>query len=336
MTEATIAEAAPAAPLPAEDPAAAARRARLRRLAPWLGLAGFLAVLGASTAIWGLPWSRDRMAIWVVAGLAAVSLADLKSWARGMLVDWAPLFAVLFTYDLLRGYADGLMSSAHVLPQLQFDEWLGGGTAPTVYLQQHFWTRTQPHWWDYAAWTVYTSHFFTAIIVAAVLWRVAHDRFRSFAAMFVSLTLVGYATYVLFPAVPPWMAAQQGYIPFVDRVVPNMWAHVGVQPAQMIFEGGNRYANDVAAMPSLHAAYPVLMLLFFWRAGWAVRGLLAAYALAMGTSLVYGGEHYVADILVGWVYAAAIFGAAVAIRRARARRRMPTIESVPQAAATSL
>ncbi len=32
--------------------------------------------------------------------------------------------------------------------------------------------------------------------------------------------------------------------------------------------------------------------------------LLVAYVLAMTFTLAYGGEHYVVDALVGWVYAA--------------------------------
>ena len=59
----------------------------------------------------------------------------------------------------------------------------------------------------------------------------------------------------------------------------------------------------VAAVPSLHGAYPMLLALFFWpRRRWA-RALLLAYPIAMGVVLVYTAEHYVADILLGWAYA---------------------------------
>ena len=75
-------------------------------------------------------------------------------------------------------------------------------------------------------------------------------------------------------------------------------------------------------MPSLHAAFPVLILLFFWGgARWWQRILLVAYPLAMAFTLVYGGEHYVTDVLAGWVYAVVVYGAVLAIERARANRR---------------
>ena len=56
-------------------------------------------------------------------------------------------------------------------------------------------------------------------------------------------------------------------------------------------------------MPSLHAAYTLLITLFLWRSAprWA-RPLLAAYPLAMAFALVYTAEHYLFDILLGWTY----------------------------------
>jgi len=61
-------------------------------------------------------------------------------------------------------------------------------------------------------------------------------------------------------------------------------------------------------MPSLHAAYPMLLLLFFWkRARPAVRAVLVSYVLAMAFTLVYTGEHFVLDEVVGWSYAIITF-----------------------------
>jgi membrane-associated phospholipid phosphatase len=98
-----------------------------------------------------------------------------------------------------------------------------------------------------------------------------------------------------------------------------------VPVAADVFETGEGLVNLVAAMPSLHAAYPAMLLLFFWNDGRWWRIGLALYTLAMGFSLVYGGEHFVIDVLVGWLYAgiayAAVCVAAPALRRAVAVRR---------------
>ena len=75
-----------------------------------------------------------------------------------------------------------------------------------------------------------------------------------------------------------------------------------------MFEHGKGYANDVAAVPSLHAAFAMLFALYLWRlVPRYVRPLLALYPLAMTVALVYLGEHYAVDCIAGWIYALAAF-----------------------------
>jgi membrane-associated phospholipid phosphatase len=71
--------------------------------------------------------------------------------------------------------------------------------------------------------------------------------------------------------------------------------------------GSQQYVNKVAAVPSLHAATALLIAMFFWSRTKRWRWLLALYPVAMAASLVYLGEHYVSDILLGWLYAVIVF-----------------------------
>jgi len=76
-------------------------------------------------------------------------------------------------------------------------------------------------------------------------------------------------------------------------------------------------------MPSLHAAYALLIVLYLWRiVPPPARVLLALYPPAMAFALVYTGEHYVVDCLAGWVYALATFGAVNLWFERRARRSL--------------
>ena len=88
-----------------------------------------------------------------------------------------------------------------------------------------------------------------------------------------------------------------------------------------MFEKGQTYANNVAAMPSLHAAFALLIVLYVWRLvpRWS-RFFLALYPPAMAFSLVYAGEHYVVDCIAGWVYAVATFVVVNLAFEYRARR----------------
>ena len=278
----------------------------------------YVVALVVFVASWGLPVARDQLFLWLGLGMAAFSVAGWRSWG-GIVLEWVPFFGLLVAYDFLRGAVSAAPERAHVAPQLALDKALAGGEVPTVWLQQHLWDAAHPHWYDYGVWGVYMTHFFVVWVVAAVLWRVSRPLFRRYAAVTLALTLAAFLTYWLYPAQPPWITADALQLPAVDRIVPAVWEQLGVPTMQSVYENGS-LVNVVAAMPSLHAAYPVMLLLFFWPAGRRVRVGLALYALAMAFALVYGGEHYVTDILAGWAMAGAVCGVAlVAAPRARAR-----------------
>lgn len=276
----------------------------------------FLLLVVLLVAINGPILSRDTIFLLLLAGLLAISASDVNTWARGVVVDWLPFYAALFTYDLLRGFVgSNPLYPPHVLPQIRVDEWLFGGSVPTVGLQERFFEAGQIHWYDLLAWGTYLTHFFMIFVIAAVLWRVARPRFLEFRAMVLTLTFAAFLTYLFLPAAPPWMASDQSVIGPVERVVGDVWGTLGIHPAQTIWQGGGGFSNQVAALPSLHTAYPVLILCFFWSSGTWARTICLIYALAMSLTLVYTGEHYVADVLLGWIYAIAAF---LVVRRIRA------------------
>jgi membrane-associated phospholipid phosphatase len=285
----------------------------------------YLVALGVVVVSWGLPVARDQLFLWLGLGMAAVSISAWRSWGV-MLLEWLPFFGLLATYDYLRGAVSVAPAQAHVLPQIDADKALFGGSVPTVWLQQHLWTPGHFHWYDYAAWAVYMTHFFVVWVVAAVVWRFSHERFRRYAVLTVTLTLGAFLTYWLYPAQPPWLAGDGVTLPVVDRIVPEVWGQLGVRTVQSAYEDGS-FVNTVAAMPSLHAAYPLMLMLFFWPSGKLVRILLGFYTLAMAFTLVYGGEHFVIDILAGWAMALVVFGlvsgAPVVVARRRRRAVVP-------------
>ncbi|MDX6451756.1 MAG: hypothetical protein QOH16_1805 [Gaiellaceae bacterium] len=275
----------------------------------------------------GVPTSKDLVILWFAVGMAAFSITDLRQRVPRFAIEWGPFVAVLFLYDRLRGFADGLLFPARETPQLRFEAALFGKPIPTVWLQSHLWHGANHlHWWDYLAWFVYLTHFFATLVVAAILWTWAHDKFARFATMVCVLALTGFATYLLYPAAPPWLAARHGNVGESNRLIGLVWQHVPIAHYGSLFEKGQSYANNVAAMPSLHSAYALLVTLYLWRLvpRWG-RPLLAAYPPAMAFALVYSGEHYVVDCLAGWVYATASF-VAVNLWFERRSRRVPVLE----------
>jgi membrane-associated phospholipid phosphatase len=287
----------------------------------WLVRLGAPALYLLATAVAidrvGLPYSQDWIFVWIVGLMVVVSLADGQHSMRRLVRDWLPIIVALLAYDLLRGIADGNLASVHWQPTVDADKLLGLGQVPTIRLQDAIYTPGHLHFWDYAAFGFWFSHFFGTLLVAVGIWLYRYEWFSRFAACIVLLAAMGLVTYVVFPAAPPWLAAQHGYIDQTFRITHAVVDNLPVPKAGALFQKGTDWGNDVAAVPSLHAAYTMLICLFLWpRVNRRWRPLLVAYPLCMGLSLIYLGEHYLIDILLGWAYAAiAVYAVSEAFER---------------------
>ncbi len=275
---------------------------RVAAVAAWL--IGFIAY----TAGAGLPTRRTIVLVWIALAVLALGADRPRATLRSFLTTWLPLFGALAAYDLLRGASDDRdQSLAHTWPHLDLDLWLGAGRTPSERLQDALWTPGTPHAWDYAAWAVYQTHFLVPLLVAVVLWSLRHRLATSYIVAVAALSWLALATYYLYPAQPPWMTARDGLTGDMDRVVQQVWHDVGIDRAARVFTtekaAGSRYSNPVAALPSLHAAFPMLIAVVLAGTRRWLDVLLGAYVLAMGLTLVYAGEHFTFDIALGWLYA---------------------------------
>lgn len=242
-----------------------------------------------------------------------------------LLIAWSPLSAILVAYWVAQwvtaplGAGDGadtnrLGASLHVLGPARADETLFGAV-PSVWLQDRL-VDGSAHWYDVVAALVYVTHFVTIPLITAVVWFRLLDRFGEWLTAVLAMSLLGIAGYLAYPAAPPWLAARRGDIGALDRISHLGWEVLGLDGIGRLVQLGQSGSNPVAAMPSLHAGAALLAALFLWPSlSRVARVLLVAYALAMALTLVYTGEHYVVDVLAGWLVAIVGVGAARLVRR---------------------
>lgn len=286
---------------------------------PWLPVVRAVligAYVGALLAWWGtngVPLDREQILLWLAGALVTLSIGSPAGGPWRVLRDWLPVALVLVLYDLTRGAADEYLGiTAHVRPQLVADQWLGLGEVPTVRLQQVLYdkaalARGERAWWWVILTLTYVSHFFVSFVVAAVFWLRDRPRYWAFVRRFVTLSFTAAVTFLLFPAVPPWLAAEQGELDPVLRTAAWGWGVLNLDIAQDVLELGQRTANLVAAIPSLHAGYSLLVSWMLWPSfGRVGRSVLVAYPLLMAFTLVASGEHYLVDVFIGWLYAAVV------------------------------
>jgi hypothetical protein len=259
---------------------------------------GYLAGLGAMILVKGVFLSADRY--FLILLVPALALRTGRAYIR----DFLPFIALILLYEEARGVAHVIQPHPFYEPMLTIDRWLGFGEVPTNRLQGWLW---QGHleWYDHALSLLDRLHFIVPPTLLLLIWLERRDVFYRCAATLLGVSFAGAATFAAFPAAPPWLASKHHLIPHVYRIgyIEGGASPVGTSKSWI---EAHILGNPVAAVPSLHAAYATLVLLFAYAWRGRIAALIAApYTLGMWFTVVYLGDHYVADIIVGVAYAAA-------------------------------
>ena len=240
-------------------------------------------------------WAPD---ILFLMGLSVFALYGL---GKDFVKKFLPFVLLLVAYESLRGFAPYVTKHVHYRAMIDFDTWLGRGTIPTVRLQ-HLLYQGYLTWYDYYFYTLYMMHFFVPFIFAVWIWRTRLAEYWRYVISLIVLSFSAFVTYIAFPAAPPWMASNQGLIPTIEKLSHDIWWGWGVHNFPTIYHDLN--PNTVAAVPSLHSAYPMLTVLFIFRLyGWKFGVPAMLYPISVWVGVVYMGEHYVFDVLLGILYA---------------------------------
>jgi membrane-associated phospholipid phosphatase len=258
--------------------------------------------------IGAIPVNREIIVLWMV-GLFVVNLVGRprRDWAVTLL-SWAPFLVALFLYDFARsvGYRIHGNKPMMVVPQIRADELFGAGRLPTTILQERLYNPDDIRWYDVITSGVYTSHFLVPYLFAGFLWTRGQRLWRWYAGTFVGVNFFSCLIFAFVTTAPPWYAAQQKLIPEFERKIAGRgWSEIGLNLVSGLIDKGQQTVNPFAAIPSLHSAQAFLIVCFVWPfLPKLLRPFLTLYPLWMTFALVYSGEHYFVDVLVGWAIVA--------------------------------
>jgi membrane-associated phospholipid phosphatase len=213
-----------------------------------------------------------------------------------------PFVAVILVYESFRSVADKLNTHIDYSLAPHADRFLFG-RLPTVYLQEKWW-KGRTSWYDYALYIPYLFHFILPFFLAILIWKTRPAYYWRAVATYLVVAFGAFLTFFLLPAAPPWLASQNNYIPHITRISSDVWAGLGLHDFPSFYN--HITPNPVAAVPSLHAAWAVLLTIFVYKLygrRWAA--LSAVYPLLIFIGTIYEGEHYAFDVLAGIAYALA-------------------------------
>lgn len=258
-----------------------------------------IAYVVATTAflVWrGISVSPDYFVFILLLGAVA-----LGRW-KAFIVDWAPFVVLFLGYEFLRGFAGKTGIPAHYTGVIAADRFLGFGQLPTLFLQSHLYTAQGTSALDVVTTLFYFLHFAYPLTLGYVFWIRDRGLFRRFAGTLLAMSFSAFVFFLLVPVAPPWLASENGYLPHVEKII----SHTLPSTTDFIYK--SMTPNTVAAMPSLHAAFPTLGLLYGIRLfGKRAVVPLGFWVVAVTFSIVYLGEHYVVDALAGMAVAAGWF-----------------------------
>ncbi|MEE9385640.1 MAG: phosphatase PAP2 family protein [Nannocystaceae bacterium] len=237
---------------------------------------------------------------------AVVVLALATGRLRPFVHQWAVYLSLLVLFDAFRGYIYYTIVTLDMTVYMHYvidlERVLLGGRIGPVWFQQVFLVPGELTRLDKAMTVVHGSHFLFFLLFGLGIWYLRRDAFEDFKVGLLLVMGGGLLGYLIVPTVPPWMAARDfGVLPEIHRVYGYVYNTATPTLRQALD------TNPVAAMPSLHTAFPAFICLVALRC-WRLRAApILLYFGAMLFSLTYGGEHYVVDELAGVLLATVVY-----------------------------
>ena len=227
----------------------------------------------------------------------------LYRWKKvpGFLRPWIFYLLLVLAYWQLQFVVSSHFQQCHGAGIIRLETQIFG-KLPTLWLQENLY-RGGISWYDYVFALFHASLFFIPIVLPLLLQlRKGVDRMKRATVAITMISLAGYMTYVLFPLTPPWMASLERMIPQVERITLRALGELAPGGIISAFSPSPR-----GAMPSLHAGVPLLVLMIAFREFGKKAWWFSIVVAGICFEIAYGAEHYVIDIVAGFIYAIATY-----------------------------
>lgn len=136
------------------------------------------------------------------------------------------------------------------------------------------------------------------------VWLLFKDKrtLLDFSFAFLLTNILGFILYYMYPAAPPWYVETYGFeknfsVPGSEAGLANFDALLGIHLFKDMYI---KNSNVFAAVPSLHAAYPIISLYFALKKRLRLTSILFFVILTgIWFSAIYTRHHYIIDVLLG-------------------------------------
>jgi inositol phosphorylceramide synthase catalytic subunit len=233
----------------------------------------------------------------------STTLWFINSSTRNFLLHLAAWLCYWMLYDSLRIAPNYTVSKVHIQDLYELDKNLFGIYSNEIKISLNEWcTLHKTPILDVIAAIFYISWVPLPILFSIVLYFTNRPLYHRFTWGFLTVNIIGFVIYYIFPAAPPWYVAEHGFDFNIN--VPRSAA--GLNRVDQLFEIElfkkiyTRNSNIFAAMPSLHSAYPLITLFYavISKQKWAIT-LFSITSIGIWFSAIYTNHHYILDVAAG-------------------------------------
>ena len=246
-----------------------------------------------------IGWRPDHLHLWLVL------VAAYFAFPLSRKIFWAFLFFVIYwlIYDSLRVYPNYMVNPVNIESLYNLEKSIFGIQTPNGLLTPNEYAKINANQFlDVLAPSFYLCWVPLPMLFVVYLFFTDKPIMARFTAAFFLINVVGLIIYYLYPAAPPWYVEDFGFefkegTPGSAARLLRFDEYFGVNVFKNMYE---KNGNVFAAIPSLHSAFPVLLVYY----GIKKRLVLASIffiiiLLGIWFAAVYTNHHYIIDVFLG-------------------------------------
>ena len=243
-----------------------------------------------------------RVEHWLIIGIYNLCFF-YGSKTRKFILAFTVFLVFAMVYDLMKAFPNYLVNPVDTSSLYHFEQKIFGFMSNGVMLTPNeFFALHHNRFLDLMSGLFYINWMPVPLAFGVWLYFNNKKQFLNFSVAFLFVNLIGFCLYYIHPAAPPWYIAKYGFDVHLNTAgetagLGRFDALVGIKLFGSLYA---RNSNVFAAIPSLHCAYPVVVLYYALKANvrW-MKWLFVLFMLGIWFSAVYSGHHYITDAILG-------------------------------------
>jgi len=235
-----------------------------------------------------------------------------SSLSRKFVLSFIFFWIFWFIYDAMRLFPNYQFADVHIIEPYILEKSIFGISDNGTIITPNEWAFKYPNKIsDFISGIFYLTWVPLPMLFCLFLFFKNRRMLLRFSGAFFFTNIIGFSLYYIYPAAPPW------YVHYYGQEIDFSIIGNAAQLTRFddlinmpLFEKMyNKNANVFAAIPSLHAAYPVVLLFYGWmtiKDNKKYKWMLILFILdviGIWYSAVYSMHHYIIDVLLGGICA---------------------------------